>query len=773
MSDNVKIYEIARQLGISSTDLVEICQKSGYDDITHHSNAVPPEQAEEIRRTAIKKYRPKEQKPTRGGGRKRRKKKKEEEAAKKAAAAEEKKKKKEEQEKKKKKAKKKEKKSKAPSIEEVTPVAPPAPRGKSAPKQGEAEKEKKREKSGGKKRKKSGRRGGKKGEDEKIKKRTIVFKEAKKPPKKKKEDKIEMTPPVTVRDLSERLGISAADILQNLMFEHNVRANINQSLDQELVELVGMENDVEITFKQPKTAEERLFEQLPEDKPEELKPRPPVIAMLGHVDHGKTTILDRIRHTNLVEAEDGGITQDIGAWQIDYDGHVLTFVDTPGHEAFTEMRARGAQVTDIVVLVVAADDGVMPQTEEAIDHARAAGVPLVVAVNKIDKPEADPMAVRRQLATAGLNPEEWGGETGCVDLSALQGEGIDELLERISLEAELLELQANPDRPAQGVVLEAEMQEGLGVVANVIVQNGSLRKGDPMLCGSAFGRVRTMFNQAGDEVGEANPSDPVALSGLNEVPDAGVKFLVVEDLDMAREIADERREEMKTRRVSPRDHVTLENLYDRLAEGESRQLNVVLKGDVQGSLEPLVSSLEGLNTEEVNVDILHEGIGNISESDVLLADASDAIIIAFRVGVDDRARELAEQRGVQIRDYRVIYNAVQEVRQALEGMLEPEKKEERLGVAEVRAVFEISRVGTVAGCYVVDGVVKRDAKARVRRDGEVVYEGDIGSLRRGKNDIKEAERGYECGVNIKGFNDVKVGDAIECFQIREIKRTLS
>ena len=772
MSDNVKIYEIARQLGISSTDLVEICQKSGYDEVTHHSNAVPPEQAEEIRRTAIKKYRPKGATSNRGMGRKKRREKaqKEKEAKKKAAAAE--KKKREEQQKKKKKKKAKKKKPKTPSVEEVTPVAPPAPRGKSAPKQGETDKGEGGKKSADKG-KKSGRGGRNKGGGEKIKKRTIVFKEAKKPPKKKKEDKIEMTPPVTVRDLSERLGISAADILQSLMFEHNVRATINQSLDEELVQLVGMENDVEITFKQPKTAEERLFEQLPEDDPEDLEPRPPVIAMLGHVDHGKTTILDRIRHTNLVDAEDGGITQDVGAWQINHNGHTLTFVDTPGHEAFTAMRARGAQVTDIVVLVVAADDGVMPQTEEAIDHARAAGVPIVVAVNKIDKPEADPMAVRRQLAAAGLNPEEWGGETGCVDLSALQGEGMEELLERISLEAELLEVQANPDRRAQGVVLEAEMQEGLGVVANVVVQNGTLRKGDPMLCGSAFGRIRTLSNQNGDEVEEAGPSDPVAVSGLSEVPDAGVKFLVVENLDMAREIAEERREEMKTRRVSPRDHVTLENLYERLAQGESRQLNVVLKGDVQGSLEPLVNSLEGLNTDEVNVDILHEGIGNISESDVLLADASDAIIIAFRVGVDDRARELAEQRGVQVRDYRVIYNAVQDVRQALEGMLEPEKKEERLGVAEVRAVFNISRVGTIAGCYVVDGLMKRDARARVRRDGETVYEGRISSLRREENDVKEVERGYECGINVKGFNDVKEGDAIECFQIKEIKRTLS
>jgi len=775
VAETVKIYQIAKALGIPSKDLVEICRKAGFPEITHHSNAVSREKADEIRKTAIKKYRPKEeptkrvQRRTRGRSMA--------VAPQKEVEKEEKKKEEEKGEKAKEKPQKRKKKE--PLVKDLKGLAPPPPIGKGAKERAVEEEPAELDIEVESRKAAPPRKVSRKGKppaspkEEGIKKRTIVFKQLAKPPAKKKEGKVEVVPPVTVRELSEKLGVSASQILKDLMFKYNVRANINQVLDNAVVELMGVEYGVEIVFKQPKTAEERLLESLPEDRPEDLKPRPPVVALLGHVDHGKTTILDRIRHTNVAGMEDGGITQDIGAWQITHEGHKLTFVDTPGHKAFTAMRARGAQVTDIVVLVVAADDGVMPQTEEAISHARAANVPIVVAINKVDKPDADPMAVKRQLAAAGLNPEEWGGETGCVEVSGLTGYGIDELLERITLEAELLELKANPDRNAQCVVLDAKMVEGLGVVANVIVQNGTLRKGDAMFCGPAYGRVRSMFNPEGEEVTEAGPSCPVAVSGLNRVPEAGMKLLVLDELETARQIAEERLSQAREGRIQPRRHVTMENLHEWLSEGKARQVKTILKGDVQGTLEPLVQSLEAAGTAEVSVNILHQGIGDISESDVLLADASDAIILGFRVGVDERARELAEERGVQIRTYRVIYEVVQDMRDALEGLLEPERKEERVGLAEVRRLFKISRFGTVAGCFVVEGSIRRDCKARVLRNGETVYEGAIASLRRQKDDVREVERGFECGINLEGFDAFQEGDLIECFKIVQVKRTLS
>jgi translation initiation factor IF-2 len=757
VSENVKIYEIARNVGISSGELLEICERAGFDDITHHSNAVSPERAEEIRKAAIRLYKPK-QAPVIKPERKARKPKKKEAKAKaeEKAAAE----------------KKAEPEKKMPSTRDVKPVPPPAPRGSAARAETveEAEKEVQR-----RKQKKRRKETDSKPEKEKIRKRTIVFKQPKRPrPKKKRETKIEMTTPVTVRDLSERIGVPASEIIKELMFEHGVRASITQTIDDELVEMLGLSHDVEITLTEPKSAEDILLESLPEDKPEDLEPRPPVIALLGHVDHGKTTILDQIRHTHVAESEAGGITQDIAAWQVTADGQRLTFIDTPGHEAFTAMRARGAKITDVVILVVAADEGVMPQTVEAIDHARAAEVPIVVAVNKVDRPDANPMRVRQQLSSQDLVVEDWGGEVGCVDVSGLTGEGIDELLERVALEAEILEVKANPNRNASGAVLEARVEPGLGVMAEIIVQNGTLHTGDTLVCGNAFGSVRSMRNDRGEEIEEAAPGQPVAIAGLDTVPEAGEAFLVVDDQETARKVAGEREEQIRRRRLqSNRPKVTLENLYDRIQSGETQQLRIVLKGDVQGSLDPLVQSLNDLGNEEVSVRIIHSSVGDVTTSDVVLAEASDALIVAFRVREDEKVREMASARGVEVRHYDVIYDVIDEVRSALEGLLAPEKKEERLGVAEVRQTFSISRYGTIAGCYVLDGTIQRNGRVRVRRDGEVIHDGTMASLRQEKNDVRQVESGRECGINIQGFNNVQVGDVIECYQVVTVKRTLS
>ncbi len=751
MAENVKIYEIARTLGIASSDLVQICQRAGYDHITHHSQAVPPAEADEIRKTAIKLYRPKEA-PA--------KKEAPKAQEKKAPAPAE-----------KKKARKKEK--QIPSTADVKPVPPPKPMGaRRAAEEAEAEQEASREKSR-RERRRARKAVREAGEEEQIKKRTIVFRQPKRRMAKKRVEEVEIIRPVTVRELSEQMGIPVNDIIKELMFEHGVRANINDTLDDEVVELIGVSHDITVTFKEPKTAEDELLESLPQDRPEDLAPCPPVVALLGHVDHGKTSILDRIRNTRVAEGEAGGITQDIGAWQTEVNGQTLTFVDTPGHEAFTAMRARGARVTDIVVLVVAADDGVMPQTIEAIDHARAAGVPIVVAVNKIDKPEANPMRVLQQLAGQGLNPEEWGGEVGCVQLSAITGEGIDELLERITLEAELLEIKANPDRAAIGSALEARMEPGLGTVASVIVQNGTLHVGDVLVCGNAYGSVRALIDDRGQEVREAGPARPVAVAGLNRVPEAGDTFVVVEDLDTARRVAEERGQRLQQQRLRPRRRVTLDNLFERLESGEVRQLNVIIKADVQGSLDPLVGSLQELSTDEVAVRIVHSGIGAVSQSDVLLADAAEAIILAFRVEADERVREMAAERGIEIMHYDVIYHVTEQVHAALEGLLEPEQREERMGVAEVRQTFQISRYGTVAGCYVSEGTMRRNARVRVLRDGEVLHEGSMASLRQEKSDVREVEAGRECGINFQGFNNIQVGDLIECFNVVTVKRTLA
>ena len=754
MSDKVKIHQIAKRIGITSTELLEICQRSGYPHIKHHSNAVSPDEAEDIRKTAIKKYKPKEQ-PVQ----KKAKPKQPPVEAKKPESAPMKK--------------------AAPVVVHDVPVPPPKPKGKASAAGRPAAVVKKVEKpERAEPRTKRAREPEPKVEagapkHGRLTKRTVVFKAFKKPPIKKKEERIQMTLPVTVRDLSERLGVPAGDIIKGLMLKHNLHASINEAIEEEIVQLVGVEHDVEITFERAETAAGLLLKSLPQDRPEQLRQRPPVVALLGHVDHGKTSILDRIRHTKVAESETGGITQDIGAWQMTHKGQKLTFIDTPGHEAFTEMRARGAQITDVVILVVAADDGVMPQTVEAINHARAAGVPMVVAINKVDRPEANTTRVLQQLATHDLQPEQWGGELGCVEVSATTGQGLEELIERTVLEAELLELRANPDRKAMGVVLESRMEEGLGVVANIIVQAGSLHNGDILVYGSAYGRARTITNPRGELVQEALPSDPVSVSGLDRPPHAGDRFFVVDEIETAREIAEERVQQLKSLKLKPRRHITLENLFESLAQGDEQKfLRAVLKADVQGSLDPLVRSIGSLGDETIAVQFLHQGVGDVNESDVLLADASDALVLAFRVDVDYGARQMAAARGVQILTYNVIYEVVQNIRDALEGMLSPKIWEEKIGLAEVRQLFHISRLGVIAGCYVREGSIRRGCKLRVLRNGGPMHEGPIASLRRERDDVREVESGYECGIKVEGFDNLEAGDLIECLETKTARRTL-
>ncbi|PZN12048.1 MAG: translation initiation factor IF-2, partial [Bacillota bacterium] len=515
-------------------------------------------------------------------------------------------------------------------------------------------------------------------------------------------------------------------------------------------------------------------EQEPEEDPDHLQPRPPVVTVMGHVDHGKTSLLDRIRQTRVTAQEAGGITQHIGASVVEVGDKRIVFLDTPGHEAFTALRARGAQVTDIAVLVVAADDGVMPQTVEAINHARAAGVPIVVAITKVDKPEANPDRVRQQLTEYNLVPEEWGGDTVMVEVSSVTGQGIDELLEMILLVAELQELKANPNRPARGTVIEAKLDRGRGPVATVLVQTGTLRVGDAFVCGTTYGRVRALFDDRGRSIKEAGPSTPVEVLGASEVPDAGDRLEVVADEREARAIAERRQEERRRDEQSRAARgLTLEQ-FAQQARGEAgeRELRLVVKADVQGSLDALVPALERLSNEEVYVRILHAGLGAISEWDVMLAAASRAIVVGFNVRPDTNARQTAEKENVEIRTYRVIYELLDDVKAALQGLLKPVIREVVIGQAEVRATFRVPGVGTVAGCYVTEGKVARNARVRVVRDGTVVYEGRIASLKRFKDDVREVNQGYECGVGIERFNDVKEGDVLEVFQEQEVARTL-
>ncbi|HHT9140091.1 MAG TPA: translation initiation factor IF-2 [Candidatus Tripitaka californicus] len=586
--------------------------------------------------------------------------------------------------------------------------------------------------------------------------------------------KVTLETPITVKDLSSKLGIKASNIITKLLMEHNIGATMNQSLDEETVALLALDFGIEVECKKAKRPEEELKVELAvPSRTADLVARPPIVTFMGHVDHGKTSLLDAIRKTNVAGGEVGGITQHIGAYRVETNGRSVVFLDTPGHEAFTAMRARGSQATDVAVLVVAADDGVMPQTEEALNHAKAAGVPVVVAINKIDKPEANPMRVKQQLSKLGLVPEEWGGKTGFVETSATTKKGLDELLERLLLEAEILELKANPKGTARGVVLEARLHEGRGVVATVIVQDGTLHLGDPLLCGQASGRVRAMYNDRGQAVTEAGPSYPVSVSDLSTIPEAGEKFYVLKDMQRAKGIALDRQKQLREAGLKERGHVSLENLYTKIEAGKVKELKLILKADVKGSLEVLENMLEELSTGEVKVRILHSGIGSITESDVILADASDAIIIGFYVALEEGVAGLAEGRGVEIRHYQVIYDITRDVKAAMEGLLEPEKKEVVTGQVEIKQVFKISRFGNVAGCVVKSGKINRNSIIRVTRDGAVLFEGKLASLKIVKEDVKEVRQGLECGIKIAGFDDIKVGDTVEAYEIQQIARTLS
>ena len=581
--------------------------------------------------------------------------------------------------------------------------------------------------------------------------------------------------PCTIKSFSEALGIPAQQVIGKLLAMGTL-SNINSTLNAETAELLAVELGAEVDFRQEVSLEERLVNQMErEDDAETLKARAPVITFLGHVDHGKTSLLDRILGINVVSSEKGGITQYIRAYRIEKDGRAIAFVDTPGHEAFTAMRARGANCTDIAVLVVAADDGVMPQTEEAISHARAAGVPIVVAMNKIDLPGANPDRVMQQLAANELLPSEWGGETEVVRTSAATGEGMDELLETLLTVAELHEFKANPDRPATGICLESEVQQGRGVVAKVLVQRGTLKVGDVIVCGAAHGRVKAMYNTLNPykKHKAVGPSTPVNLTGLDVAPAAGDRFYVLEDVTQARQIAEKRAEQNRRMELSDtREHVTLENLFERIGQkDEAQTLNIILRADVRGSIEAIRKELTKLEHPEVHVKILQATVGGITEADVHLADASDAIIIGFNVVPDEGARTLADQTGVQVRRYDIIYQVTEDLKAALEGMLRPERRESELGRALVQRTFHISRIGTVAGCRVLSGHILRDSRVRVIRDNRVIGDYPLDSLKREKDDAREVREGFECGMRLSGFNDLKEGDILEAYKIEEVART--
>jgi translation initiation factor IF-2 len=573
---------------------------------------------------------------------------------------------------------------------------------------------------------------------------------------------------IMVSDLAKRMGVKANEVIKKLMELGSV-VSINQTIDVDLASLVASEFDYEV--EKISLEREDLLERK-EDSPEELRPRPPVVTIMGHVDHGKTLLLDAVRKTRVVEDEAGGITQHIGAYDVQLDhGHVV-FIDTPGHEAFTAMRARGAQVTDIVVLVVAADDGVMPQTVEAINHARAADVPIIVAINKIDKPNANVDKVRKDLADYQLIPEAWGGSTIFAEVSAKQQTGITELLELILVQAEVLELKANPEKPARGTIIEARLDRGRGVVATVLVQEGTLKVGDPFIAGMNYGRVRAITDDRGRKMQEAGPSMPAEIVGFTGLPEAGEGFIVLDDERIAKQIGMYRQEKRRGRDLARSSKVSLEDLYARIQEGEARELNLIVKADTQGSMEAVSDSLAKLSTDAVKVNIVHGGVGGVRETDVNLATASEAIIIGFNVRPELKALQLAEEEGVDIRTYSVIYEAVSDVQKAMEGLLQPTLKEKILGRAEIRATFNIPRVGTVAGSYVVDGKMGRGGRIRLIRDDVVVHDGRISSLKRFKEDVKEVQQGYECGIGIENFNDVKEGDVIESYEYEEVSPSL-
>ena len=581
---------------------------------------------------------------------------------------------------------------------------------------------------------------------------------------------LKVTEFVTVNDLATLMNNTPVTKVIGACMSLGLMVSINQRLDAEALVLVAEEFGYEVEFV---TAELTESIEQETDKEEDLVPRPPVITVMGHVDHGKTSLLDYIRKSNVIAGEAGGITQHIGAYNVELsDGQRITFLDTPGHEAFTAMRARGAKMTDLAIIIIAADDAIMPQTVEAINHAQAAGVPMVFAINKIDKPGANPDKIKEQLANMNILVEDWGGKYQCQEISAKKGINVDKLLEKVLLEAELLDLKANPNRRATGAVIESSLDKGRGYLATILVQNGTLHTGDVMLSGCYTGRVRAMFNERGQKVEEAGPSTPVSVLGLNGAPTAGDTFNVMEDEKEAREIANKREQLLRIQGIKTQKHMTLEEIGRRIAIGNFKELNIIVKGDVDGSVEALSDSLIKLSTDEIRVNVIHKAVGAISESDVLLAAASDAIIIGFQVRPSANARALAEKEEIEIRLYSVIYDAINEVKSGMEGMLAPEEKEEITATAEVLETFKISKVGTIAGCIVRSGKLTRNAKVRVIRDAIVVYTGELGSLKRFKDDVKEVATGMDCGLNITDYNDIKVGDVIEAYTIVEIKRSL-
>lgn len=580
---------------------------------------------------------------------------------------------------------------------------------------------------------------------------------------------LELPDSITVKDLGQKIGVSPAELIKKLI-KTGVMVTVNQSIDFDTAAIICAEYNIEV--KPVKELDEVIFEDVVEDDPADLEIRPPIVTIMGHVDHGKTTLLDGIRKSRVAAREAGGITQHIGAYQVEHQGRKITFLDTPGHEAFTAIRSRGAQVTDIAVLVVAADDGVMPQTVEAISHARAADVPIIVAINKMDLPNANPDRVKQELSEHGLIPEAWGGDTIMVEISALTLDGVDELLEMILLVSEMEELKANPNRKARGTVIEAKLDKHRGPVATVLINTGTLEIGDDFVVGCVYGRVRAIVNDRGENIDKAVPAQPVEIVGISEVPEAGDVLVVTEDEQTARQVAEIKRQKQREQELRGPVRANLEDLFAQIQEGQIQELNIILKADVQGSLEALRSSLEKLSTDEVRLNVIHKGVGGVSESDVQLAATAGAIIIAFNVRPDPNALRAAEREKVDIRGYRVIYDAIDEVKAAMSGLLEPEYKEEAIGRAEVRETFRVPGVGTVAGCYVMDGKVTRSANVRVLRDNVIVHEGKISSLKRFKDDVREVLQGYECGIGIERFNDIKVGDFIEAYIIKEIARSL-
>ena len=584
------------------------------------------------------------------------------------------------------------------------------------------------------------------------------------------EDTILVKDGMTVGELSEVLNVGSTELIKKLFMELKIMANINQSLTLEQIELIAMDYGKEIQEEVEINKEDLDLYFEVEDADKDLKERAPIVTIMGHVDHGKTTLLDTIRNSRVTAGEAGGITQHIGAYQVRAKDKKITFLDTPGHAAFTTMRARGAKITDVTILVVAADDGVMPQTIEAINHAKAADVPIIVAVNKMDKPQANPDRVMNELVEYGLISEEWGGDTIFVPISALKGEGIDELLENILLVTEMQELKANPNRLALGTVIEAKLDKGRGAVATLLVQNGSLNVGDPLVVGNTFGRVRAMINDRSKNIQTAKPSTPVEITGLQDVPNAGDRFVVFGDEKTARQIGEKRQQQYIETTRQANSAVSLDTLFEQMKQGEMKDLNIIIKADVQGSVEALAMSLAKIDVEGVNVRIIHTGVGAINESDITLAVASNAVVIGFNVRPDNNAKQMAQTEQVDIRLHSIIYKVIEEIEAAMTGLLDPEFVEKVIGLAEVRQVYKVSKIGTIAGAYVTEGKVSRDGKVRVIRDSVVIYEGEIDTLRRFKDDVKEVQSGYECGMTVENFNDIKEGDVFEVYIMEEVKK---